>query len=100
GFERSGSRSPRDRLQDRGLYLQITPFIKELTDTVGNLGPFDEVLLYTGIYYQIHVPLPEAQLRIVEFVENVSLGIFFWQGQGTEGLAQQGKLLYKNGLFS
>ncbi len=89
GGERLGGGAAVDRLQGRGLNLQVAAAVQERTDPGDHLGPGLEYPPRFGVGDQVQVPAPVAGLNVAQAVE------FF--RQRPQGLGKQLDLQYPQG---
>ena len=74
--ERTCASSSGDRLQDRSLYLRISGLIQSGTHGLDDSRTFHENIFYAIVYYQIHVTLTVAKLRVIKTVVSDTVLIF------------------------
>ena len=92
GAEGPGRRADFQRVQHRGVHLQVAPAVQELAHGGDDGAALAEGVAHLGIHDAVHIPLAVAQVGILQAVKLLR--------QYLEGLAQQRQALHVNGNFA
>ena len=91
GDERTRRCAAGDGLEDRGLDLDVAPFVEELAHRGHDPGAADEGLLHLRVDDQVQIPLAVAHLRVGEGIERLAV-LLLDDGQRADRLRQHGEL--------
>ena len=71
--ERACRGAARNRLQDRGLHLDVAALVEELAHRVDDLTPLEERILDLRVHHQVDVALAVADFGVGEGVERLAV---------------------------
>ena len=95
--ERARSSTARDRLQYGRIDLDVATLVEELAHRIEDLRTLEEDILDMAIDNEVNIALAEAELRISEAVEGLTI-LLLDHGQGTQCLREEGQRggMYRN----
>ena len=92
GDERTGRCTAGNGLQRRGLHFGITSLVEHTAHGADDGGALQESLLHTFVHHKVDIALAIAQLWVVELIVGHTV-LVFHDGQGLQGLREQGQFL-------
>ena len=88
--EGARSSTARDGLQDGRIDLDVATLVEKLAHRIEDLRTLEEDILDMAIDDEVDIALAEAELRISEAVEGLTI-LLLDHGQGTQCLREEGQ---------